>query len=236
MTGRLPGQGECHLWSAPIGAPYGGRDLLSPGELRQADDLPDGTPRATFVTSRGLQRLLGSHYLGADPQALRIDRTCAHCGAGHGRPRIPGARLDYSVSHSRGHIVVGVVSEGLVGVDVDTVPSQATVDRLVRKALTPYEHSVWAQLPEDRRPAAFVRLWARKEAAAKLTGHGLAAAQNALDVDGSELVLSGQLPESWPHHEVHLRDVPWRDGHVLALASTSPVRHIVPRASEGLSW
>ncbi|MFE6162218.1 4'-phosphopantetheinyl transferase family protein [Streptomyces sp. NPDC056486] len=165
---------------------------------------------------------------------MSIDRTCAYCGAGHGRPRFAGAQLDYSVSHTRDHVVVGVVSEGLVGVDVDTVPRRDTVDRLATKALTPHERGVWDRLPEDQRPAAFVRLWTRKEAAVKLTGHGLAAALSALDANGPELVVSGRLPASWPPHKVHLRDVRWRAGHVLALASTSPVQHVIRLSPEDL--
>jgi 4'-phosphopantetheinyl transferase len=226
--GRVPGTGECHLWSAPIRSPHEWAGALSPEEGARAGRLPAGVARDTFVTSRGLQRLIGSHYLGTAPEHVRIVRTCAHCGADHGRPRFAGAGIDYSVSHTRSWVLIGVVSEGLVGIDLDTAPSGRTVDKLIPKTLTPREQNVLARTPEDERPAAFVRLWTRKEAAVKLAGRGLAAGLNHMDAGGPTLLEAGDLPDGWPTDVIHLLDLPVGDGHVAAVAGTRRIHRVVP--------
>ncbi|WP_371659206.1 4'-phosphopantetheinyl transferase superfamily protein [Streptomyces sp. NBC_00280] len=234
-AGVVPGPGTCHLWAAPVASHRTWRDVLTAEEESRAAALPDGPARATYVTSRGLQRRLGSHYLRTAPQDLRIVRTCAHCdtGAEHGRPRFEGAEpggIDYSVAHTRHWVLAAVVSDGLIGVDVDTVPGPDTVDRLARKALTPGERAGLADLAPGERAAGFLRLWTRKEAGTKLAGRGLAAPLAHLDATGPTLRAAGALPEGWPTVPIRLRDLPpvgpLGGDHRAALATTERIRHL----------
>ncbi|MGW1601056.1 4'-phosphopantetheinyl transferase family protein [Streptomyces eurythermus] len=233
VAGVPPGPGELHVWAWPVPAypVWGG--LLTEEETAHADALPDGPARATYVGSRGLQRALGSHYLRLPARGLRIDRTCAHCGAEHGRPRFTAGagRLDYSVAHTRDWVLAAVVSGGLVGVDVDVVPDAETSVRLARKALTERERQALAGLPEEERAAGFVRLWTRKEAGGKLAGRGLAARFDHLDAAGPTLRRAGELPDGWPSDDIHLLDLPpvgpLRTGHLASVASTRPIRRVL---------
>ncbi|MBT2401572.1 4'-phosphopantetheinyl transferase superfamily protein [Streptomyces sp. ISL-100] len=221
--GRAPTTGECHLWCAPIGTHHGWMDVLAPEERVRASQLPAGSARDTFVTSRGLQRTMGAQYLGAGAEQLRIVRTCPRCDVDHGRPRFDGADIDYSVAHTRRWVLLAVVSEGLVGVDLDTVPARRVVDRLAPTMLTPGEQESLERTAESERATAFLRLWARKEAAAKLTGRGLAASIAQLDVTEATLA----APPTGGVAAIHLLDVPAGDGHVVAVATTHRIDHVL---------
>ncbi|WP_181442155.1 4'-phosphopantetheinyl transferase family protein [Streptomyces tateyamensis] len=228
-----PRPGDCHLWAWPVTSSPTLRTLLTQDEATHADTLPPGPPRATYTTSRALQRTLASHYLGIPAHQLHIDRTCHHCGAAHGRPRLPAAigQLDYSVAHTRHWVLAAVVSQGLIGLDIDTTPDPQTTRRLSRNTLTVSEQQELARLPEAARAAAFVRLWTRKEAGSKLTGHGIAARFAHLDAAGPTLRPAGDLPAGWPQDAVHLHDLPpsgpLGTGHHAALATTSRIERIL---------
>lgn len=175
-----------------------------------------------FIASRLSQRLLAAHYLGTTPAAVTIVRDCQHCGGDHGRPRVPGASWDYSVTHAGDWLVLAVVGQGLVGVDLELTPQRDVVD-LATSTLTPAERTGLAAAPD---PAdEFVRLWTRKEAVVKLTGHGLAAELTRLDVTGPAAAVT-QPPAGWPAVPIHLLDLPWAAGARAALATTGPVRTV----------
>ena len=81
-------------------------------------------------------------------------RECGYCGGPHGRPRFPGATLDYSVSHTDGWLVIAVVGRGLVGVDVERVDRVREVAGLADAILTPGERDHLGTVPGPARPAA----------------------------------------------------------------------------------
>jgi len=226
---RLPAPGECHLWAARPGPDGRWSDFLSPSERVRAAALAAGRARDVFTTSRGLQRLVAVHYLRTSARGIRIVRDCAHCGAGHGRPRLAVDGLDYSVAHTRSWVVLAAVSEGLVGADLDEVPNLGIVGTLAPRALTPCERNWLQRTPEEERPAEFLRLWVRKEAVAKLTGHGISAGLGRIDVRGTTALLGGNPPAGWPPGALHLLDAPFHDGHLLALAATRQIECVVAR-------
>lgn len=222
---RLPLVGQCHTWLVRIRARPEWVGLLDEAERTRAGSLTVAQVRDTFVTSRGIQRLIGGAYLGRPAGEVAITRTCQHCGDGHGRPRFMNADMDYSVSHSGDWVLVAVVGHGLVGVDIEQVDRRRDVAGLTRVVMSPVEA---AGPPPHGRIDAFYTAWTRKEAAMKLTGLGLAAAPNQLDVRGPLLVV-GQVPR-WPDVDVHLHPLPAPAGHVAALASSEPLHTIWPMA------
>lgn len=219
-----PAVGECHLWPVPIGLTGPWLDVLDADELRHAERLPVEHARHTFVSSRATQRLIGAHYLGVPPESVTIVRDCGYCGARHGRPRFPGAAVDYSVSHAGNWLVVAVVGTGRVGVDVESAATERDVDGLARHALTSAEHDHFRALPEPARAGWFFRAWTRKEAAMKVTGFGLRAAPGRLDVTGPVLAVDA-VPQ-WPAGAIHLYDLPAPAGHHCALGATEPIRAV----------
>lgn len=218
--------GECHLWPVPVVPRPGWLDLLDHGEQAQAERFRVDSARDIFVTSRAAQRLIAGRYLNRAPQDVSIVRVCPHCGADHGRPRVDGAGWDYSVSHTAKWLVVAVAHQGLVGVDLEDVTTARPVDDLAQHVLTPAEHERFGQTPPGDRTAWFLRAWTRKEAVIKLTGHGLRAQLDQLDVSGSVAATTAP-PPGWPSGPIHLLDVPAGEHQRAALATTVLVRNVV---------
>jgi 4'-phosphopantetheinyl transferase len=119
-----------------------------------------------FVLGAVLLRAVVGHELRRHPRDLLVDRTCGRCEQPHGRPRIVGARLEASVSHSGDLVAVAVTRAGMVGVDIEQ--------------MKPFDHRpllVDVCAEEERAfaadQAAFYTYWTRKEAYLKATGDGL---------------------------------------------------------------
>ncbi len=177
-----------------------------------------------------MQRLAGSRYAGQAPAEVIIDRDCPHCqvpgqpAARHGRPRLRGAAVDYSVAHTDRWVLLAVTGAGRIGADIEAV-SPAPLAGLARAALTPAEREHLGGLPAGERPRWLLRAWTRKEAALKVTGLGLAVPPAQVDVQGATVQAgpAGAAPPGWPDAVIYLYDVAAPPGHVAALASTVPL-------------
>lgn len=162
------------------------------------------------------------HYLGPDLPAIL--RRCEHCGhPRHGRPQVDGAvAVDFSVTHTRDLYAVAVVGHGRVGIDAE--PREELVRDLAilaRDVLTAAEQAAWSRSPDAERGADFLRLWTRKEAAVKVSGHGIVVSLASMDVRGD--TLAGLPVEgAWARRPVHLRDLAL-PGVIAALGSTLPL-------------
>lgn len=215
--------------------------MLDQAELERSERFKVTHAKDTFIVSRAAQRLVLGRYLGRSPAEIRIARDCQYCGADHGRPYLPGAGLDFSVSHAKGWLLIAVVTAGKVGVDIEAISDRAA-DDLPDRVFAPAEQHQFLLVERARRPAYFMTIWTRKEAAVKLTGHGLAAPLSALDVTGATVVASPP-PPNWPDGSIYLTDLPPKtnlDGATLhaALATTIPIHTIrhcgpLPEADQG---
>ncbi|WP_067456973.1 4'-phosphopantetheinyl transferase family protein [Actinomadura macra] len=172
---------ECAVhWAPPADGPRM-RGLLDEAERRRYERFQRPEDKARFVTGRFLARTVLADVTGLPVRDIGFTTDCPHCGASHGKPRLPGHAVDFSLSHS-GDRVVLVVAEGAeVGVDVER-ESDRDVDRLAEMVLAEAERDVLAALPPDERRRGFHAYWTRKEAVLKATGHGLAAPMTALHV------------------------------------------------------
>lgn len=224
--GSVPASGQCQLWSVPIGAAAELEYLLDPDELARVERFKVASARDTFTLSRAAQRLVLGHYLAIPLRDVRISRDCKLCGAEHGRPYVEGAPVDFSVSHTTGRLLIAVVSDGAVGVDIETVSPARAAEEMAGHVLGPAEQERFMCLPREARAEAFIRAWTRKEAAAKLTGHGLVASFRRLDVTG-ETVVASPPPDNWPVTPIYLRDVRAEPDRLIALATTVPIRELV---------
>ncbi|MEV7672026.1 4'-phosphopantetheinyl transferase superfamily protein [Streptomyces sp. NPDC088752] len=159
-----------------------------------------------------LRLVLGRH-VGEPPERLVFLRQpCVGCGGPHGKPYVQGHDVHFSLSHSGDRILVAVAPVP-VGVDVETVPADGLVRDLVG-ALHPRERAELEALPDSGRPAAFARCWARKEAALKVSGVGLAR--------GAVEPYVGAADRPAPVPGLRLADLPPLDGHAAALALSAP--------------
>lgn len=142
--------------------------------------------RRRYIAARGLLRsLLGSI---TDQSASALVFTYGP----HGKPALASANgstssIRFNLSHAAAWAMFAVAQGREVGIDVE---SAARLDRdeehLARFAatiLSVNELAIWRQLSSaDARRSALLRAWTRKEAYAKATGVGLAAAMGSIEV------------------------------------------------------
>jgi len=105
--------------------------------------------------------------------------------------------LEFNLSHSGEHALVAVTRAGIVGVDVEVARVLQDLEALARRFFAPEESAALMSLPEVERPAAFRRLWTRKEAFLKAWGTGLAGGLSSFAVSmqaGSATLLRNDDP------------------------------------------
>lgn len=156
---------RCQVWSAGLSLLRPEHlDLLDATEHARRDGYLRAGDRDRFTLGAALLRLAAARTLGVAAGQVPVDRICATCGAPHGKPRVAGADLHLSVSHSGERVLLAVTTAAAVGVDLELVTARdvAALERLV---LAPGER---ADAPGD-----FYRYWCRKESVVKATGDGL---------------------------------------------------------------
>ncbi|MFI6508992.1 4'-phosphopantetheinyl transferase family protein [Streptosporangium sp. NPDC050855] len=221
---------ECHVWWAdPRPQPVGElAAVLSETEADRAARLHREEDRRRLVTACWLLRTVVAAQLGVTPGAVPVHRRCPDCGGPHGRPRILGAEgaadpLHVSVTHAGDRVAVAVCPSAPVGVDVEPVESAPVTGA----SMSPAERAALRVLPPYGRRAGFARLWVRKEAALKATGHGLRVPPGRITVSGP---LEPPALITWPLEispaEVKLHTLDPGDGYVGALALL-PGDHVI---------
>jgi 4'-phosphopantetheinyl transferase len=130
--------------------------------------------QARFATGRVLARTVLGARLGLPPDAVPLaTRPGPGRPAGTGRLVVPGHGVSVSVAHAADRVLVAVSEAGRVGVDVEPFDGPASDPLLWKETCAAAELAALGQLPPAERPAAFARLWTRKEAVLKALGVGL---------------------------------------------------------------
>lgn len=174
---------ECAVhWARPVDEPEM-RALLDDQERVRYDRFLRAEDKARFVTGRHLARTVLAEATGLAPASIRFTTDCPHCGGTHGKPRLPGSDLDFSLSHSGDRVVLVLVEGAEVGVDVER-ESDRDIDRLAEMVLTGPERDVLTAMADRKR--GFHTYWSRKEALLKATGHGLAAPMTSIHVSSPD--------------------------------------------------
>ncbi|MBA4864680.1 4'-phosphopantetheinyl transferase superfamily protein [Streptomyces sp. PSKA54] len=184
--------------------------VLDSTETGRAAALRQARDRDTYLAGHvGLRLLLGA-YLGVPPVDVPLERLpCPLCEEPHGRPVVRGNPVHFSLSHSGGLCLLAFASTP-VGVDIEAIPDAAVAEE-VGAALHPRESAELSDLRAEDRPAAFARVWARKEAYLKGLGTGLGRAMS-LDYVGAARDAAATLP-GWT-----IGDVAVGDGYAAAVA------------------
>ncbi|MFD3542059.1 4'-phosphopantetheinyl transferase family protein [Streptomyces sp. NPDC058662] len=219
VEGRSPGNAAVAVWSLDTtldvvgGLPVSGAaKVLDAEEQERAGRLVRPGDRHRYVASHlGLRVLLGMR-LGLAPERVVLVREECRCGRGaHGRPAVAGGGVHFSLSHS-GDVAYVSLAGVPVGIDVERLPSAASVADVLT-SLHPAEAAELSGLPAADLPAAFARVWARKEACLKATGTGLAL--------GLVEPFVGAAADPAPVPGWDLYDLPAPAGYAAALAVRS---------------
>lgn len=144
--------------------------LLDQDECRRADRFMRAEDRIRFIGSHAALRVVLGRTLAAPPEVVTIGRD------GNGRPILTGAgtgEIDFNLSHSGRHALIGIVRRGRIGVDVEVYRPLPDALRIARHHFAPDEATALAAVPAGSMQAAFFALWTRKEAVVKATGAGL---------------------------------------------------------------
>lgn len=152
------GDEEIHLWFFPHWQ-----------RLRAATDAPE------------VRALLGA-YLGVPAQTLRFRR------GEYGKPELVDAALQFNLAHTGNSLLLAASRRIAVGVDLESRHRRTrAVLELAQRWFMPREAQVLAAQPEATQQAAFLRLWACKEAVLKCSGLGIGAG-----LERTEFELSAQ--------------------------------------------
>ncbi|MEC3975294.1 4'-phosphopantetheinyl transferase family protein [Amycolatopsis sp. H20-H5] len=206
-------------WSAPLPNEQRFLRLLDETEHGRHVAYRQELDKQRFLTGRVLAKTLAAERLGRAVEAIRFDSACEDCGKPHGRPKVPGADLMLSISHSGDLIGVAATSGTPVGLDVETAKRRAD-NSLIEYALSPAEQQALHGLTDDERATAFFTYWTRKEAVMKATGKGLKIPLQSITFSAydkpAELIVSSD--SALDPARTRLKDLKARDGYRAAVA------------------
>lgn len=192
--------------------------LLSSYERERAARAATARRRIEYTVTRGtLRRILGRH-LGLAPGALHFEY------GRHGKPRLPGVALHFSVSHGGDGALIAV-ADGPVGVDLERVRERARLERIIARWFSPATREAVLTLPEAERLHAFHAAWTQREAYVKAVGGGLLVTPDRLPFvhpgAAAELVSEHGGGRTWTVVPLH----PW-PGYAAAAVASGAADHI----------
>jgi 4'-phosphopantetheinyl transferase len=152
-----------------------GAASLSAAERARAERVRFEADRRRFIAAHAMLRHLLGARSGIAPGSLTLE-----CGV-HGKPRLAGSSLQFSLSRS-GDLAVYAFAHGrAVGIDIEPIRPVAEADAIAERSFPQCEQRAYAARMARDRARAFLRGWTRTEALAKALGGGLSLPREALD-------------------------------------------------------
>jgi 4'-phosphopantetheinyl transferase len=171
--------GVVHLWRTILGeARPDDLRLLSVDERERAERLRNADGSRRFVTRRAFLRRALSMYTHAAPESLRF----VYGEVGKPALDLPRTRVQFNQSDSENWSVMAVTLDDRVGVDIEVLRPRSVLDVVAGEVFTDAERAALASVSEEKRLAAFLTGWTRKEAIIKATGNGLASPLKSIEV------------------------------------------------------
>ena len=156
--------------------------ILSPEEQDRAGRFRFDLDARRFKVRRALLRVGLALHLQQPVGTIQI-RT-----GENRKPFVEGGGIHFSVSHSKGTVLIAFSTVGEVGVDVEAIDHDEHDVEIASAYFTRSEGEfVVAAGGEAARADRFAWLWTRKEAVLKATGAGIAGGLNSFDVSGGEI-------------------------------------------------
>jgi 4'-phosphopantetheinyl transferase len=163
--------GEAHVWCIPLDVSEDLRPLLSHEEQERANRFVVEVKRQRFIAGRGQLRSVLARYTKISA------KDCRFVYGEFGKPDLDTAQnpnqIRFNMGHSANIGLVAIAKDRRIGVDIEHLRATVNHERIAERFFTPAEFAAIRTLPEDERPAAFLRTWTRKEAYIKALGEGL---------------------------------------------------------------
>lgn len=227
--------GEVRVWWVDLDDARWDAVEPTPDERERAASFRSAEHARRFARGRAAARAVLASLAGAGAGHVRLDRTCARCGAQHGKPRAVApagaARLRFSASRAGGLMGLAVAVGHEVGLDLEHVSRVRDASLVAEHAFAPGERARLDALRDGpARDAAFLRAWTRKEAYLKLRGVGLAAPLDRVDTSAWREGAPVEDPLDPAEAPFAVVDVEAPPGHVAALALDAAPARVVAGA------
>lgn len=224
----IPNDAEVHIWCIDLDdtsiSLASAAAALSAEERERAERFATDKLRRRYVLAHAALRGILSLYIYKCEPGLELLIQTGESG----KPYLPAHEetLSFNLSHSRRYALVAVANGRAVGVDIESTAREVDQQALAQRFFSAEEAQ---QLSSSDDSLAFFRLWTRKEAFVKATGHGLSFPLDQFNVDceassGNLLLnVSNGLTESgvW-----QLKSVPAPDDYVAAVAACGDLQVI----------
>ena len=204
-----------HVWSARLDlddtriAPLAA--LLDPAETARARRFHFDRDRRRFIAARGILRTLLGRYLDVSPGP-----GLAFAYGGRGKPVVASPvlsgddRVCFNVSHSDGRALFAFARGREVGIDLEAGARLGDDwPMLARRIFSVREQAELSAVAPERRRAAFLNGWTRKEAYLKATAQGIVDGLTSIEVTLDPLrppellsVPAGQNVRDWALYDL----------------------------------
>lgn len=145
-------------------------NLLSSKERNYINKLKNDKSLNKYIIRRGLLRLILSDYLNLEPKDIPIIRDT------YNKPEITdiSENLNFNISHSREHLLIGVNCKKQLGVDVECIDSfRFKNSDLCNTIFSEQELILYKLLDYKTKKCVFLKEWVIKESIVKAIGVGL---------------------------------------------------------------
>ncbi len=177
-------ESDVHVWLVPIdhftSTSLCLEQFLSSDEYARANRFHFERDRQSFITVRGILRILLAGYLNTAPGVLRFQQNT------YGKPALlnetDALRLEFNVSHSGRLALIAIARGRALGVDIEHKRPLADADAIAAAYFSANERTAIHALTGGTKVDAFYACWTRKEAYIKAIGRGLFMPLDQFDV------------------------------------------------------
>ncbi len=160
---------EVHIWKADLSQwQPSAVEILSAEEKHRGEKFVRLEHQRRFMLARSFLRQILARYLGLKPAQICFRENK------NGKIYLEDySQLQFNLSHSQGLALYAVNMENDIGVDLEWVNPNLTVQPLLERFFSAAERQSVLDLPSSQQLFAFYQLWTRKEASLKALGIGL---------------------------------------------------------------
>ncbi len=150
--------------------------LLSEEERKKSDRFYFQKDRERFISSKGILRKILGKYLHQNPEKIFFSFNR------FGKPELRNSLIDkkndlgkicFNISHSENVFLIVISKDLELGVDVEFIQTNRSIEKIIEKYFSPEEKKYLLQQNEQERLKNFYQLWTCKEAFLKGIGEGM---------------------------------------------------------------